>query len=64
MTIFSNYSPMTFADISGEEYIYNEAGVSAGGTVIGKAARRVAAMARIIERSFSISQDPMRPMSF
>lgn len=64
MTPFLNVAPLTFADISSEEYIYNEADVSNYGAVIGKAARRVAALVRVAERSFTTVPEAIRPSSF
>lgn len=63
-TPFLSASPLTFADISSGEYIYNEASMNGRGAVIGKAARRVAALARVVERSFSRFPEVVRPASF
>ncbi len=63
-TPFLSTSPLTFADISSTESIYNEASMNGRGAVIGKAARRVAALARVVERSFSRFPDVVRPAAF
>lgn len=64
LTPFLNVAPLTFADISSEEYIYNEATVSNYGAVIGKAVRRVAALARVTERAFTTVPEAIRPSGF
>ncbi|MDR3409904.1 MAG: hypothetical protein P4L87_03000 [Formivibrio sp.] len=63
-TPFLNSSAMTFADVSSFTGIYNEASMNGRGAVVGKAARRVAAMARVVERSFSRMSEVVRPAAF
>lgn len=64
ITPFLSSAELTFADVSSRETIYNEAGMNSYGTVIGKAARRVAAMARVAERSFARFPEAIRPIAF
>lgn len=64
LTPFLKTEPMTFAEISSEEYIYNEATMSNYGAVIGKAVRRVAALVRVTERSFTTVPQSTMPSAF
>lgn len=64
ITPFLSTAELTFADVSATAAIYNEASMNGRGTVIGKAARRVAAMARVAERSFSRFPEVVRPVAF
>lgn len=64
ITPFLSSTELTFADVFTTEAIYNEANMNACGAVIGKAARRVAAMARVAERSFARFPESVRPVAF
>lgn len=64
ITPFLSTESLSFADISRAAAIYNEASMNGRGAVIGKAARRVAAMARVAERSFSRFPEVVRPVAF
>ena len=64
LTPFLKSEPLTFADISSNDYIYNEADAVSCGAVIGKAVRRVAAMVRVTERSFTVVPEATMPSAF
>lgn len=64
ITPFMSNVALTFADISNIEGIYNEASMNGRSVIIGKAARRVSAMARVAERSFSRFPEVVRPVAF